>query len=319
MECPTWINFVFGNHEKVLIVDDCEFLRRRLDKELRAHGYSVQGAADGVEALQLIEAQNFDFVITDWDMPNLDGELLCRCLRSESRAARYIYVIMMTAHSEAIDVVTSFSAGVDDFLLKPVNMSELLARMQAGVRVLDRDRKMADAVERDPLTGLFNRRSLARRMQICLDGCLRIGRPLSCIMLDLDRFKQLNDELGHTLGDTALVSVADSLKLLFRANDYIFRYGGEEFLIVLPDTDIEDAQLCGERCRRAIEGLNLESLGIQRQLSASLGVARTVPGERSSVDLVERADAALLAAKAAGRNTVVVDDASLEASSIVTA
>ncbi len=302
---------MFGNYEKVLVVDDCEFLRRRLDKELRAHGYTVQTACDGVEALKLVEGQEFDFIITDWDMPNLDGELLCRCLRTEGKFERYLYIIMMTAHTE-IDAVAGFAAGVDDFLLKPINVSELLARMQAGVRILQRDRKMANAVERDPLTGLFNRRSLAHRMQVSLDNCHRIGRPMSCIMLDLDRFKQINDELGHTLGDTVIVSVAESLKLLFRANDDIFRYGGEEFLIVLPDTDIENATLCAERCRSSIEALNLESVGVDRKITASVGVAQTIPSERSSIDLVDRADAALLLAKKSGRNCTVTDEQLLE-------
>lgn len=299
---------MFGNYEKVLIVDDCKIVRRRLEKELRAHGFTTQTAVDGVEALKLIDKQDFDFVITDWDMPNLDGEVLCRCLRSDLNADGYTYVIMMTAHTK-FDVVSSFSAGVDDFVSKPLNISELLARMQAGVRVLERDRRMIRAAERDPLTGLFNRRSLSSRLRIALDECQRTGRPLSCILLDLDHFKQLNDDFGHSLGDTALLQVAELLKVLFRATDHVFRYGGEEFLVVLPNTDFEDAQLCAERCRCAIAELDLKPFGVDRTLTASFGVAQSQTVERSSIELLERADTALLAAKQGGRDRTFVCNA----------
>ena len=134
---------MFGKYERVLIVDDCEFQRRTLSKDLRAHGYTVQTATDGVEALRLISVKQFDFVITDWDMPNLDGALLCRCLRSELKTDRYLYIIMMTSQTDTADVVASFAAGVDDFITKPINMPELLARMQAGNRVLGHDRRLA--------------------------------------------------------------------------------------------------------------------------------------------------------------------------------
>ena len=300
---------MFGNYEKVLVVDDCEIVRRLLEKELRAYGFAIQTASDGIEALRLTESQDFDFVITDWDMPNLDGEVLCRCLRSARSPDRYIYIIMMTAHTK-FDVISSFSAGVDDFVTKPLNISELLARMQAGVRVLERDRRMAHAAERDPLTGLFNRRSLSNRLRVALDECQRIGRPLSCILLDLDHFKGLNDDFGHSLGDTALIKVAELLKMLFRATDDVFRYGGEEFLVVLPNTDIESAKLCAERCREAIGELDLNSFGVDRELTASFGVAQMKTGEQSNVELLERADLALLAAKQAGRNCTVVHDTS---------
>ncbi len=296
---------MFGKYERVLIVDDCEFQRRTLCKDLRAHGYTVQAASDGVEALRLVSDQEFDFVITDWDMPNLDGAILCRCLRSDLRSDRYIYIIMMTGKTD-IDVVASFTAGVDDFITKPINMPELLARMQAGNRVLSHDRRLAYAAERDPLTGLLNRRSLTPRLTAAVTDALRFGRPLSMILLDLDHFKQVNDRYGHAAGDETLVAVADCLIRSFRAGDFVFRYGGEEFLVVLPATDSESAHLCAERCRDAISQLDLAPYGVNDRITASFGVAQLGSEENSIVELLERTDAALFQAKKKGRNCTVL-------------
>ena len=309
---------MLGNYERVLVVDDCEFLRRRLKRELTGNGFSVELASDGVEALRLVEAQDFDFVITDWEMPNLDGDLLCRYLRNQHDSEKYIYIIMMTAHTDAVSVVGSFSAGVDDFVTKPLDFAELLARMKAGMRVLDRDRRMTSAAERDPLTGLLNRRSLETRLNIAMDSCAQFSRPLSCILLDLDRFKQLNDQYGHLAGDAALVRVAETLKLMFRANDHVFRYGGEEFLVILPDTTCESATQCAERCRRAVAEVSLASLGIQHGLTASFGVAESLAEDSSYISLLERTDAALLTAKQSGRNRTVVAGSTLEVPSLST-
>lgn len=304
---------MFGSYERVLIVDDCEFLRRTLGKDLRAHGYTVQTASDGVDALRLVSQQPFDFVITDWDMPNLDGAILCRCLRSELESDRYIYIIMMTGHTNSNDVVASFTAGVDDFITKPINMPELLARMQAGNRVLSHDRRLAYAAERDPLTGLLNRRSLTPRLTAAAAEAARCGRPLSMILLDLDHFKDVNDNYGHASGDETLVAVADCLVKSFRAGDFVFRYGGEEFLVVLPATDAASAELCAERCREAINSLDLRPYGVSQRVTASFGVAELESKENSIVELLDRTDAALFRAKKNGRNCTVLQELAITA------
>lgn len=296
---------MFGKYERVLIVDDCEFQRRTLSKDLRAHGYTVQTASDGVEALRVISEQQFDFVITDWDMPNLNGAVLCRCLRSELKSDRYIYIIMMTSKADTSDVVDSFTAGVDDFITKPINIQELLARMQAGNRVLGHDRRLAYVAERDPLTGLLNRRSLTPRLTAAVAEVQRFGHPLSCILLDLDHFKQINDSYGHACGDDTLVAVADCLVKSFRTGDAVFRYGGEEFLVLLPATDASSANLCAERCREAIGNLDFAPIGVSEKITASFGVSELKRGEHSIMELLERADGGLLQAKKKGRNCTV--------------
>lgn len=288
--------------QNVLVVDDCETTRKVLRRGLMSAGYQVTTAPNGAEALKLIAECPPDYVVTDWRMPNVDGQLLCRCIRSAD-LEKYTYLILMTAHTEMMDLVDGLGAGADDYITKPVDMRELLARMQSGARILELDRRLTHVAGHDPLTGILNRRNLIGAMDRIIDLCRKRKRSVSAIMIDLDHFKDINDEYGHVMGDAVLVKVADLLLNQFRATDCVCRYGGEEFIIVLPECNEEGAFNCAERCREQIENATIDGEEPMR-LGASIGVAELGQSE-SALQLIDDADNALLAAKKAGRNCVV--------------
>ena len=286
----------------VLIADDCETTRLRLSKELNLLGYVVHTACDGAEALSKLESKDYDFLITDWDMPNIDGETLCRCLRA-SQKPQYVYTIMMTAHSNLVDVVTGMNAGADDFIIKPFDNRELAARMSNGSRVLALDRNLRELATHDPLTGVLNRRTFISGIAEQMESCRRRGAPLSCIMLDIDHFKYLNDQFGHIAGDNVLVAVARQLRNRFRNSDFVFRFGGEEFTVILNGADEMAASKCAEKCRTELEQL-VFSAHEGLRLTVSCGVAEFESGV-TPLELTDRADLALREAKSSGRNQTV--------------
>lgn len=292
---------MYPRFNQVLVVDDCSTIRHWLEKHLAAHGYSVTSCNDGVEAMELLQSRAFNYVLTDWDMPRMDGNMLCRNVRTID--SRYIYTMMMTAHTESMNLVAGFAAGADDFIVKPLILSELLARMQAGDRILEMDSRMSELANQDPLTGTLNRRTFIDRLSKELEICRRRKKPLSCIMLDLDHFKQLNDSQGHMAGDNALRNVAGILRKQFRTSDYVYRYGGEEFCVVLVGTDEDGAYLCAERCRKEIAGIAAELSG--ESITASFGVATSTDCTTTPIEMIERADSALRNAKRDGRDRTV--------------
>lgn len=287
----------------ILVVDDCKAVTRRLAKILRAEGYFVTTAHCGAEALGLIEKSCPDYVITDWEMPNINGDMLCQILRTMA-FDRYIYLIIMTAHSDMLSLVDGLGAGADDYITKPLVPTELIARLKSGARILELDRRLSFDIQHDPLTGILNRRTLLPTMQSFASSCAKRKIPMSCIMLDVDHFKQINDTHGHQTGDEVLVCIADRLALRFRSADIVCRFGGEEFILVLPDCDEEGAAACANRCREEIEQLEFEAEDTKFNVTASFGCAEYRPDESPS-ELIERADRALMAAKADGKNVVV--------------
>lgn len=290
----------FGN---VLIVDDCSLTLRRIAKTLRDEGYFVRTACNGAEALGMIEKSCPDYVITDWEMPIIDGQMLCQCLRA-ANCEKYIYLIIMTAHTDVMDVVDGLGAGADDYITKPLDARELLARMASGARILKLDRRLHLEAQTDPLTGVPNRRSLFLNMQSAVDVCLRKSAPMSCVILDIDRFKGINDVHGHQVGDHVLVQIADCLATRFRNADFVCRYGGEEFVIILPECDEVGAAVCAERCRLDIEKIAFSSEVEPFQVTASFGCSQLTLGN-AATGMIDHADQALLAAKSSGRNKVV--------------
>ncbi len=288
---------------RVLVVDDCEVVTQRISKTLRAEGYFVSTAHSGVEALSQIEKSCPDYVITDWEMPNINGQMLCQILRTKG-LEKYVYLIIMTAHSEIRSLVDGLGAGADDYITKPIMQSELLARLKSGARILELDRRLSFEAQHDPLTGILNRRSLMSSIKSIVTACASRKLPMSCIMLDVDHFKSINDTHGHQAGDEVLVHVANRLESRFRSTDIVCRYGGEEFIIVLPDCDEAGAAACADRCRTEIEQLEFASGGSKFNVTASFGCAELRKNE-AAVELIDRADKALMTAKAEGKNVVV--------------
>jgi diguanylate cyclase (GGDEF)-like protein len=288
---------------KVLVVDDDPAMRRILSRILESAGYDVAHAANGSEAIDAIQEDLPCFVVTDWDMPVLDGAEFCRMARRQN-LPHYIYIVMLTS-SDTDRLVEGLSAGADDFITKPVKPQELLARLKAGTRVLVLEDQLRLLATRDPLTNLLNRRRFFEILQRQRSQSRRIGYPLSCAMIDLDFFKKINDAYGHLAGDTVLRLASRALQESCRETDFVCRYGGEEFSVLLPDTDEQVAVAWAERCRSAIAETPFVVEGVSVQITASFGVAQWHHDTDTPEKFLDLADQALLAAKRSGRNRVV--------------
>lgn len=300
-----------------LIVDDDRATRLILASELGLAGYRPVEACSGADALAALGVERFRIVLTDWIMPDLNGLELCRRIRSDP-ALDGTYVIMITVNSDKPGLITAFEAGVDDFLPKPVEPGILMARLRAACRTVDlqdtlrarnaeletANRRLAELATTDELTGLANRRAGMARLGERWADADRHGRPLAVALVDLDHFKRLNDVYGHAIGDRVLAEVAAVLRESCRGTDTVCRYGGEEFLCVLPDTDSAGARELASRCREAISLHRVREGPLSLAVTASIGVAVRSAGQATKLELVRSADDALYSAKEAGRNTI---------------
>ena len=305
--------------KRILVVDDhadnVEVLRARLD----AKGYDVATASGGEEALQSVEASAPDLILLDVMMPHVDGKEVARRIKSNHRLP-FIPIIMQTALDSTQDRVEGLDAGADDYITKPINFSELEARIRSMLRIKalqddleqrereledmnDRLRKMA---ETDGLTGVDNRRYLEERLHEMLEHSTRLQEPLACVMCDIDHFKSVNDTHGHQAGDAVLKEFAGVLRDHAREIDRVGRYGGEEFVILLPGTVLDEGVTFAERLRHAVESHTFRFAGGTVRRTMSCGVAVWPHTElRREDDLLRAADDSLYAAKEKGRNRVV--------------
>jgi two-component system chemotaxis response regulator CheY len=290
---------------QVLIVDDDRIQRLILRNQLLQLGYEVSEAADGAIAWTQLEHQPSPIVITDWMMPQLDGPALIARIRAAAFPG-YTYVILLTSRDDRTDVVAGLDAGADDYLTKPCDSHELRARVVIGARIVDLEHRLRMARDTDALTGLDNRGVITASAEAELARTQRSGTPLSVALLDVDHFKQVNDQHGHQAGDQALRLIAAEAREQVRPYDLVGRWGGEELLLLLAGTTLQEATSIAERVRATLAATPLTRAdGRQIALTASLGVASTeTSGEHTLEALVRDADAALYRAKAAGRNCV---------------
>jgi two-component system cell cycle response regulator len=299
----------------ILVVEDEPTSRMLLCDLLARAGYQPTAVASGAEALKAFGDTFFPLVITDWMMPGISGPELCTQLRTRNLPG-YVYVILLTARSSTDDIIRGLEAGADDYLTKPFNKTELLARLKTGQRILKLEHKLRLANEEivamanlDALTGAFNRGYLNRQGPLEFARTQRYQRPISLIMADIDHFKECNDRWGHLMGDRILVEFASRLqKTLRQGMDWLARYGGEEFVIVLPETDATGALVIAERVRAAVNDTPFEVLGERIPLSASYGVCDigSIPGgiPDSFNSLLNVADEMLYTSKNAGRDCI---------------
>lgn len=299
---------------KVLVAEDSPVSSRLLQRILAKWGYDVVAVSDGTaawEALQSPEAPRL--AILDWVMPGLDGLEVCQRVR-QHRAEPYTYMLLLTSRSDKADTVLGMAAGADDYLTKPFNAEELRMRLRAGRRILDLQAELVAAREilrhqatHDPLTGLWNR---AMAMDFLSEELARAGRegtPLSVIMVDLDDFKNVNDAHGHLGGDAVLREVAQRMQAAIRPYDRIGRYGGEEFLVVLPGCAGTEVAAVSERLRAKVAADAMDTSEGLIPVTLSLGATSTESPSLSTVkELVHAADTALYRAKAEGRDRVVL-------------
>lgn len=300
---------------RVLVVDDDPNLRRIISIYLSQAGYEVMEAANGQAAWERWQADPIRLIVTDWMMPIMDGEELVRRLRAASAAVGYCYIILLTARTSKGDVALGLEAGADDYVTKPFDSRELRSRVAIGQRILDLEASLNDARHQleilamhDSLTNLLNRRAIHAHAESELSLANRQSSAVSLLLLDIDYFKAVNDRYGHAVGDQALRFVADLLMQKKRLYDWAGRWGGEEFLLVLPKANLEEAARVAERIRASLETTPLVLPdGREVPLRVSLGVSSTLGQANSSLtvnQLLQKADEALYAAKAAGRNQV---------------
>jgi two-component system cell cycle response regulator len=299
----------------VLIADDETVSRRMLAKMLTDCGYQVITAGDGAEAWRILERPDAPrLAILDWMMPEMTGPALCREVRKLKREP-YTYVLLLTARTDKQDVVEGMDSGADDYVTKPFDAQELQVRLRAGRRILDLQDELVAAREalreqatHDPLTRVWNRYAILDALNRELSRAGRDGTSLAVIMTDIDHFKQVNDTYGHLAGDAILREVARRMQAGLRAYDQVGRYGGEEFLIVLPGASAANACQLAARLRLAIAGEPAAAGGIRIGVTASFGVTATAHAwECSPETLIRMADEALYRAKETGRNRVEME------------
>ncbi|MEQ1824502.1 MAG: diguanylate cyclase [Pirellula sp.] len=291
---------------KILIADDDGLSLGMLRGVLSKSGYEVVSANNGNTAWELLQSNDAPrLAILDWGMPGLEGIEICRRLR-QLRTNTPCYVILITARNTKADIVSGLQAGANDFITKPFDRSELLARVQVGRTVTELQAEIQALASRDSLTKLLNRHALTEEADREWSRSNRFQGPLSCVMLDIDYFKKINDTHGHLVGDVVIASVADVLRQGSRVSDVIARYGGEEFCALLPETNESQAAHWAEQIRIKIENLKISSGDATVQVTVSLGVAEHLETMAKPNELIEESDQCLLFAKQSGRNRVMV-------------
>lgn len=293
---------------KVIIADDDTGTRLLLEHTLVKWDYEVVSTKNGLEALEtLLNEKESCLAILDWVMPEMDGVEVCRILRNRQSAQGYIYIMILTGKKRKEDVVQGLEAGADDFLIKPFDFQELRMRLRVGQRILSLQEQLKVMAYHDSLTEMLNRLAIMEILQKELSRAQREKKPVSVIMCDLDYFKNVNDTHGHLCGDAVLKEAAKRLKSSVRVYDSIGRYGGEEFLIVLPDVNQLEASRLAERLRSSLSDTPISYEGKSIAITMSMGVADNLSDQYSDVDSIIRfADEALYLAKNKGRNRVVL-------------
>lgn len=290
---------------QALIVEDDGLVRRLLRKWIEKTGFEVREASDGAEAIALLTEQPASLVVTDLEMPNMDGLQLIEWMRTQP-ALQFTYVLMLTARSTSMDMVRVLDAGANEFISKPVQREEFMARVRAARRIMELEAILNEQARIDSLSGLLMQRSFYQNGRVEWSRSERFEHPLSCVMLDIDYFKRINDTYGHPAGDEVIRAVATILKQSSRKIDIVARYGGEEFCVLLAGTDEFHACAWADRVRIQ---LNSTPITINDQLrlsiSASFGVAQRMRDTATIESLVDMADQSLLVAKRSGRDRVV--------------
>lgn len=309
---------------RVLVVDDDATILHIVSRLLQDQGHQITTARDGQEALRVAMREHPQLIVCDWMMPEMDGVTLCRALR-ETQEGRHIYFLLLTGLEKEEHLVEAFDAGVDDFVSKPVSAKVLLARLRAGQRVIRlqqeaaRDsqslrrfatelavanRRLRQAALTDPLTGLPNRRYAMERLEQEWSAATRNQRTFTVMMVDIDRFRSVNDAFGHDAGDQVLRQVAMALRKAARSEDVICRLGGEEFLVISPDTPLPAAIRLAERLRQSVCSAPSHPGASATPMSVSIGVAERSPTMLKPDDLMKAADEVLFHAQRLGGNRI---------------
>jgi diguanylate cyclase (GGDEF)-like protein len=297
---------------RILVADDDPVTRRLLEAQLQKWGHEVIVCADGSCAWRELSAENAPrLIILDWMMPGIEGVNICRQIRKLEHQP-YKYLILLTSKNRQDDVIEGLEAGADDYITKPFNPNELKVRIRTGARIIQLHEELTLALEQsqfqashDSLTGLFNRMAIFQALHSELERSRRESTNLSVILADIDNFKQINDQYGHLMGDVVLEEMAKRIASSLRTYDSVGRYGGEEFVIILPGCDEHEAVNAAERIRSCIADRPIVTSGGNISCTLSLGVTSALGTSVKNMDqMLKKADEALYHAKNSGRNRV---------------
>jgi diguanylate cyclase (GGDEF)-like protein len=297
---------------KVLVADDSGLYRAMLKNLIEGWGYEVVLASNGYEAQRVLESEDAPkLAILDCFMPGLGGLELCELIRS--RPQGYVYTILLSAADQESDILKGFELGADDYLCKPFKQLELRTRLKVGERIvrsheelLETREALAQWASRDPLLRLWNRSSIMELLNTELGRTKRMQTPLCIFFVDLDFFKQINDSYGHLVGDEVLQRITEKLSGAVREYDHVGRFGGDEFLVVLPNCSSDAAREVAERVRQHIGNTPIAIPPVQVAITASIGVSQWCAGQDAN-ELIYRADVAMYRAKQNGHNRVELD------------
>jgi len=298
---------------RIVLVEDSPVYQRLISGHLREWGFDVIALTDGLQAWTLLQQPHSPrLALMDWVMPKLDGTAVCRKLRERPTGESYVYTILLTAKDSRGDLLKAMEAGADDYLVKPFDELELKAKLMVGKRILALQEELISAREamrysatHDSLTGVMNRKEVLDALRKELARSRREKSSVAIALVDVDRFKAINDELGHPFRDEALKEVARRLRSDLRVYDSVGRYGGEEFLLVLPGCDLAAALRRTEQIRAVVCDIPVRTATKERGVTVSMGVAVSSGlGELEAERLLNQADVALYRAKKNGRNRV---------------
>ncbi|MCB4204407.1 diguanylate cyclase [Deferribacterales bacterium Es71-Z0220] len=292
---------------EILIADDDKDAQNLLGLYINKLGFKVHYASNGIDALNKINELNISIALLDWMMPGMSGIEITQKIR-ESKIDRYVYIIMVTGKSEKDDTIEALHNGVDDYIVKPFTFQELKVRIFAAERIIKLENKLKNAYNKlynesihDVLTGVLNRKALMEK----IEDYNNKNKSLGIIMIDIDNFKVINDTYGHLVGDQILKEFSAIISNTIRKSDFVGRYGGEEFLAVIPDLDVIEVKTIAERIRKNIESETFHIGSLSLKITASLGVY--VLTEKTKIeDAIKLADDALYEAKKSGKNKVIV-------------
>ncbi len=292
---------------KILIVDDDVAVRNTMNEYISTAGYQSETVSCAEEALELLEKKSFHVVITDIILPSMGGLDLTKIIKKDKTSD----VIVMTGYGDDYSYEEAINIGASDFIIKPVRLEELLLRLKRVIKERDLTKERIRMMEKlqklavtDGLTKLYNSRSFYSQLETEVDRFNRYKHPLALLLLDLDHFKEYNDSFGHLEGDKVLVRFSQIIKSCLRANDTAYRYGGEEFTVILPETGVEEAGTVAQRIRAALEAEQFTpKAGKKVTITISIGVTEYQPKEELSA-FIQRADRAMYRSKQKGRNMV---------------
>jgi two-component system, cell cycle response regulator len=291
---------------KIMLIEDSALERRQIGRLLKKWSLECVAVENGTDAWRLLQGPDApSLVLLDWMLPGLDGIELCRRIRTLGANGSYIYTVMLTAKNKKQDLLTAMAAGADDYLSKPVEPSELRARLMVGKRILDLQQALRFTATHDFLTKLLNRAEILASLKREVARSARENKPTAIILADLDNFKFINDSLGHAAGDAVLKEVAQRLQSDLRTYDLVGRYGGEEFLLLLPNCNLITASRRADEIRNLVSKDAIVTTFARIPVTISMGV--TVSGGSGGLtieDLLQQADEALYQAKNNGRDCV---------------